>query len=221
MKSINRIATGALSFVAIAAPAAAQQIIPLNYVFSGATPAASAPWLTLKLEDRNPTTVRLTMDAAGLSGQEFVSAWYVNFNPVLNATGLNFSIISNPTQLSNGNIDTGTNAFKADGDGKYDILFDFPPPPGAFAAKFTAGEKVVVDVSRASGLSTSDFLYQSVESSGNGVYFTAAHIQGIGNDSAWVGASAIPEPSTYALMAGGVVLGYVFVRRRKNDSIHA
>jgi hypothetical protein len=219
MKKIGKIMIGSLSLAALASPtSAAQTTIPLNYVFSGTAPAAASPWLSLILQDINPTTVRLTMDATGLSNQEFVSAWYVNFNPSLSATGLNFSIIQNPTQLTVVDIGKGTNAFKADGDGFFDILFDFPPPPGSFAAKFTDGEKVIVDVSRAGGLSIADFLYQSVNGpANNNAYFTAAHVQGIGNDSGWVGArtAVIPEPSTYALCAGGLVLGYILVRRRK------
>ncbi len=200
--------------------------IPLNYVFSptdgSVRPAnTTSPWLVLHLEDGfGPNTVRLTLDASGLSNVEFASNWYVNLNPALNATQLSFSIVSNPTALSLGDIRTGTNAFKADGDGHYDILFDFPPPPGSFPAKLTAGEKVVVDVTRIGGLSLSDFHYQSVESTGNGVYYTAAHIQGIGADSAWIGATElsppapIPEPSAYVAFMGGVVLFFAHLRRR-------
>jgi hypothetical protein len=206
----------------LSVPAAQSAVVTLNlnHLFSGVAPAGPNPWLTMKLEDGlAANTVRLTFDAKNLVGQEFVSGWYVNLNPALNPQQLSFAIVPpNPTQLTLNTITTGVNAYQANGNGRYDVLFDFPPPPGAFSAKFTSGEKVIVDVSRAGGLTVSDFLYESATGGGNGVHYAAAHVQGIGNDSGWIGATAIPEPSTYAAILGGAVLLGVIARRRFGTS---
>lgn len=192
--------------------------LTLDFVFSGDTPGGTPP-LWLRLQDGpGPNTVRVTLDAGGLVGSEFAAKWYLNLNPAYDPASLGFSLVSNPTALGLGDIQTAANAFKADGDGHYDILVDFPPPPGSFPAKLTAGEAVVLDITRAGGLTLSDFLFESVMSSGNGVYLTAAHVQGIaGGGSAWVGAPAlvqIPEPSTYALWFTVAVVAVGLFRRR-------
>jgi hypothetical protein len=160
--------------------------------------------------------VRVTFDAANLVDDEFISGWYLNLNPAFIPVELSFAIINpNPTDLTLTNIATGLNAFQADGNGRYDVFFDFPPPPGSFAAKFTSGEKVIVDVTRAAGLTVSDFLYESATGGGNGVHYAAAHVQGIGNDSGWVGATAIPEPSAYAAALSGLALVGALVFRKR------
>ncbi|HET7536902.1 MAG TPA: hypothetical protein VFJ90_10640 [Candidatus Didemnitutus sp.] len=219
------LAAAVLSAIALATSAAGiVESVPLNFVFSGVNPTNSTP-LILKLEDGlTLNTVRLTMDATNLGSTEFVSEWYLNLNPAFTPGSLSFSLVSNPTALVLGDIGTGANAFKADGDGFYDVLFAFPPPPGQFSAKFTAGEKVVVDITRASGLSVADFLYSSVNGGGAGTYLSAAHIQGIGSDSAWIGATAavgpLPEPSAYASIIGCVMLG-VALRRKWRSKRYA
>ena len=139
---------------------------------------------------------------------EFVSAVYVNFNPALDPDDL--TITPFDQSASAPSISTGTNAFKADGDGFFDILFDFPPPPGSSAAKFTAGESVVFDLSFTSPIDVSDFDFDSAPGGGNGSYRGAAHVQGIGaggNDSGWIGNGAsVPEPAVAALLAGALLL---------------
>jgi hypothetical protein len=198
---------------------AAMTTLDLNFVFSGTAPGESQPWLTLNFQDVAPNTVQLTFNAVNLPATgEFVSGWYVNFNPALDSdlSKLSFSIVSNPTGLANSNISVGADAFGADGDGLYDLLFNFPTS----GTTFTSGEKVVVDVSGLNGFSVneSDFLYQSTKRGGNGVYYSAAHVQAeSGGASGWVGATAvsvIPEPTSYAAIAGVLVLGLVAWRRR-------
>jgi len=123
-----------LAVFALAAPLQASvAIFQLNTEFSGATdPQGTAPWLTATFDDSfgGPNTVRLTISAANLVSSEFASELSFNLNPAFDPTDLTFSIVSNPTALALGDIETGINAFTADGDGDYDLLFDFPPPPG-------------------------------------------------------------------------------------------
>jgi hypothetical protein len=201
--------------------------MPLNFTFTGTAAANPVP-LTLTLQDGlAPNTVRLTLDATNLSGNEFVSGWYINLNPAFDPSQLTFSFVSNPLPpgvFTLSGIQTGTNAFKADGDGFYDILFSLPPPPGGFANEFHSGETMVVDVTRAAGLSVADFNFQSVMGGGTGTYFTAAHIQGVGADgglSNFTGASAtptqtsIPEPSVVSLCLGLAAFGLYASRRKR------
>ena len=103
-----------------------------NIEFSGATaPAGTSPWITATFDDSfgGANTVRLTMSATNLVGTEFIDDWLFNFDTSLNLASLNFAYISG--QAAN-NVNTGVDAFQADGDGKFDIEFDFPPPTRSF-----------------------------------------------------------------------------------------
>lgn len=103
-------------------------------------------------------------------------------------------------------IGTGVDAFKADGDGWFDILFDFPPPPGSQNARFTAGETVVYDITYTGPIDVNSFDFSSAPGGGNGTFLSAAHVQqtGGGSGSGWIGA-AVPEPATALLLGGGLV----------------
>ena len=212
----SRLYIRVLFFLATACLATSQsfgtiEYLGLNYVFSGSTPAGSGAWATVKLQDGlAPHTVRLTFDTSGLAPGEFISNWYLNTNPAYDPPQFTFTLVSNPTGLTLGAIQTGADAFKADGDGQYDVLFAFPS--SGTGQRLVGGMQVVVDVSRPAGLSVSDFLFQSTPDGGAGTYYSAAHIQNIGSNSGWVGAntptpiSPIPEPSAYAAVLGILAL---------------
>ncbi len=110
--------------------------------------------------------------------------------------------------------------FKADGDGWFDIQFDFPPPPGSFAAKFTAGESVIYDITSSEAIDVFSFDFSSAPGGGNGTFRSAAHVQGIGrdgDDSGWIGdENVIPEPAS-VLVWGLLATAFAVAawRRRK------
>jgi hypothetical protein len=187
----------------------------LDFEFSGAQePAGPSPWVNLTFDDSiNPSnTVRLTISNVGITAAEFVAAVYVNFNPALDIGQLGVSPVD--VSASSPSVSTGADAFKADGDGFFDILFDFPPPPGSAAAKFTAGESVVFDLTYPAAISVSDFDFDSAPGGGNGSYRAAAHVLGIaGGGSGWVGNGAVPEPAT-GILLGLAGLGLLVSRRR-------
>jgi hypothetical protein len=186
-------ATGGLS------DANASIAINLNTEFSGATaPAGSTSWLVATFEDQGGGVVRLTMDASGLVGTEFVSEWSFNLDNVtpLDPTLLTFTAVDIsdiPGFSTAADIDTGVDAFQADGDGKFDILFNFPTSgAGGGVARFTTGESVVIDITYG-GVGTfneGSFNFGSAPGGGNGTFHSAAHVQSIGTSgsgSGWVG----------------------------------
>jgi hypothetical protein len=135
---------------------------------------------------------------------------------------LNFAVVGTPGSVPN-SILTGVNAFQADGDGKFDVLFDFPPPPGSTAARFTAGETVVYDITYTGigSLSAHSFRFPSAPGGGHGPFTSAAHVQRIGisdEDSGWIGDTGlnnhmiVPEPAAICLMM--LALGLLATQRR-------
>ncbi len=203
-------------------------------VISGDTPAEPSPWLSATFDDAAAAPgwdVRLTLSAFNLApGQENVDEWYFNLDPNLNPSGLTFQAVdnsaSNPQNgQGNNGIFTGTNAFKADGDGFYDITFNFPPPPGQFSEKFTDNEVVIYDIKYSgAALTANSFNFNSIQGGGNSTWLTAAHIQNTPGPqgSGWVATSSVaataPEPiSSILFMTGGGVLAAARIRKNRNQ----
>lgn len=183
----------------------------------GVEPEGTPPWLRATFEDVIGG-VRLTMEAIGLTDSEFVGTggWLFNLDPIrsgLNPLSLSFT---HQDGLAAALVQQGTNAFKADGDGFFDISFVFPNmPPGA---RFTAGSFSVYLISGIAGLAAESFNFDSVLGGGNGTWTSAAHIQGIGTNnqfSGWIGGNGVtevPEPSTLILLLSSLGLGLAFRR---------
>jgi len=195
----------------VSGASAATTTFGLDFEFSGAFAPASAttPWVTIVLDDSfgDANTVRLTVEATNLTGGtsgESINSFFLNFDPLLDASQLIFTAIDVAASTPN-SINTGTNAFQADGDGFFDIEFDMPPAPGNADFRLTGGETIIFDLVYTSAISASSFEFMSVMGGGAGTFSAAAHIQGInGNDSGWIG-SPIPEPGTALLLGLGVM----------------
>ncbi len=196
-------------------------------VFNKSTPpAGSTPWLTATFDDSfgDSNTVRLTMEATNLAVtevvngedtdyiKEYVSAWYFNLDPSLDPNVLTIAYVSD--EVASVGVSTGINAFQAgDEGGLFDILFEFPPPPGGIPNFFTQGLSSVYDISLSDGLTADSFNFRSFMD-GDGL-LTAAFVQGTGvggEDSAWV---SVPDPTTMSLLGIGLAgLAGRWVRRR-------
>jgi hypothetical protein len=187
-----------------------------NTTFSGAGPSGPGPWVDAFFHDTSSGSVSLIVSNNGLSGSEFISGLYLNLNTNFSATSLSFHFIGGSVSSCPIDILTGRDQFKADGDGKYDILFDFDT---ALGHRFAAGDYLEYQITGIPSLTALDFEYLSAPAGGAGPFLAAAHVQSIGaNDlSGWIRPTeltrvfAVPEPSADALLGLGLV---VYLRTR-------
>jgi hypothetical protein len=187
------------AFLCFTQPASAATVtLYLNAEFSGAQePEGPPPWLKATFEDTATNEVKLTMDTFGLVEQEYVIGWY--FNTTVLPLTINYD--AGESTSPGASVSQEFDKFKADGDGSFDILFDFPE---AQASRFGAGEVVVYDIT-GTGIDASTFDQFST----NGRFKTAAHIGAIdieGDDNAGSGWIATPIPGSALLLAPGLVL---------------
>lgn len=189
-----------------------------NTTFSGTGPAGPAPWVNAFFSDVSSGTVSLIISNNGLSGSEFISGLYFNLNTNYNAAHLSFQFTGGSVAGCVTDIQTGRDQYKADGDGKYDILFNFDTASGR---RFEAGDYVEYLITGIPNLNVLDFEYLSAPAGGAGPFLAAAHVQSIGNSesSGWIRPTEytrifpVPEPSAAAIFVLGSVV-YLRVRWR-------
>jgi len=186
-----------------------------NNTFSGTSPTGPAPWVTVEIKDVAANTVDMTFSGSGLQGSEFADELYLNFNPNLDVTQLSINNLSSSGGFALPTSATGANAFMADGDGHYDIEFNFSTANGS---RFMAGDSMTYQFTSTGSLNADDFDFTSQMGGGAGQWLAAAHINSIGGSgqSGWDSPTQLtpaPEPGTLALMGMGLA-GLVALRRR-------
>jgi hypothetical protein len=198
--------------------------LQMCYTYGGTGAAGTAPWLTAVFDDEaNPGYVTMTLTATNLrtSPLESVDEWYLNVDPSIVPSSLTFSLLATIGKFVTPTINTGADdAYKADGDGYYDIEVAFNHTDGA-DKRFTNGDSVTYKVSGVSSADAFNF-FSTPGPGGNppGPFKMAAHIQGTGGDgssSGWV-APSVPEPSSFVL--GGIAAGVLcfYIRRQRKAS---
>ena len=209
MKKILTTVVVLLAIVTFALPLSALQMT-LDVPFDGTVPSGF-PTVTITQDGANQVLV--SMSTFPLSGTEFVSEWSFNVN-LADPTILTFGYVSG---IAVSSIGTGLDAFKADGDGFYDIIFNYPTSnsgPARFVADNTSVYRIM-----ATGLTVADFEVGSV--GGNkGSFYSATHVQAKADGSSvWLGADEyttvlIPEPVTMILLGLGLLGLGIAVRKR-------
>ncbi|TDJ48666.1 MAG: hypothetical protein E2O52_00205 [Gammaproteobacteria bacterium] len=195
-------------------------------------PEGPTPWFTAEFVDSAPGEVELVMTVSGAVGVADVTDIYFNLDPVMDATDLTFTRTggTGPTAADTA-ISTGTDAFQADSDGLYDILFDLPPPPGSNSKRFNAGETLeytIIGAASAAALTASSFNFLSTPQdppNDNGPFLAAAKfgstgtagncLGGEGACSDWIAATPIPIPAAAWLFGSALGL-LVWTRRRRS-----
>jgi hypothetical protein len=194
---------------------------------SDSSPAGPSPWILASFSNAAPGTVFLTISNTAISKSEFASELYFNLNTNLNPHNLVFTLVSSNGGFSAPTINhNSANAYKADGDGKYDIRFNFGT---ANAKTFTFGEFVTYQITGIASLTALDFGYLSAPAGGSGPFFAAGHIQGVPShcgSSTWIEPCngpiivvpivPVPEPAPAILLtlASGLWFTVRFIRRR-------
>jgi hypothetical protein len=202
-----------------------------NIEFSnGQAPAsATTPWEKMSISDNGPGSVIFTLTAPNLTGSENVSEFDFNIDPALSADlgKLSFTDLVKLGSFDTPTIGQGEDAFKADGDGKYDIQLLFTTG-GNTSKTFTNGDSLQYTIS-GTGISASSFDFLSTPAGGHGPFVTAAHVQnttGAGSGgSGWVADNTngsisivtVPEPSSVVLLALGFLGLVAWGRPRLRD----
>jgi hypothetical protein len=188
-------------------------------VFSGTGPTSPGPWVDVTLKDSSPGTVVLTISNLNIASSEKITELYLNLNPSFLATSLVFSNTGGSSGVFAPLPSLGLNMFKADGDGKYDILFDFGLTP---STAFSTSDYLTYTITGIPTLTSSDFEFLSQPAGGHGPFYAALHVQGINitnvtdlSNSGWVSAEpsplalVVPEPASAGLLLFAAGLGFV------------
>jgi hypothetical protein len=198
-------------------PATAAFQLTMSNAFSGPGTPSAFPVVTITQDGAG--AVFLEMDISSLLSSEKVSQWYFNFAPGF-PPALAFQAISG--QTAGVTISQANNGFKADGDGRYDILFDFA---AGGADAFTGGEtsKWRVTVVGGGNISEQDFNDYSAPAGGHGPFISALHLQGTSTGSVWLSEgedpNLIPAPPSVILAGiGGIFFGVRQLRNRRKKA---
>jgi hypothetical protein len=177
-------------------------------ICSSGTPGGTPPWLRATITQDEVNSVQIKMDAVNLVATslniEAVKEWAFNLNPTIRTSELTASEVTRSGDGFNPNPIKVLSKANGYGGFSFNFDFEFATAQGADATKrFTQGDSVTIILTRTSGLSESDFNYSALQN-GRDFYSGAQIISINGGGSAFVGALAVPEPST--IIAGALLL---------------
>ncbi len=162
-----------------------------------------APWVVAIFEGDNGA-VNLTVVNTSPYGTNVVQKLWFNLNPVFNPTSLTFSFVGSSSGSDDWLIGTGANAYKADGDGMFDILFVHTGDQ-----QFGPGDWFIYSISGIPVLTGWDFCYFSAPPPPSPEpYYGPFKAVALFPCFQYI---AVPEPSSVILVCVG--LGILFGRR--------
>jgi hypothetical protein len=184
---------------------------------NGTAPTGATPWGTVNLTDTGKG-VLVTFDV-GNNNIGKLSEWYLNYDPTKDVSKLRFTAVNTWDVLAWG-ADTGVNAFKADGDGTYDIRFQFSTVFNSFSTGDTLS--FLVTSKDGADLNPDDFNFVSVGGA-KGSFHTAAHVLDLFGTcgSGWVGdptsssnTDGVPDGFWTVTLLGMGIVTIEFLRRK-------
>lgn len=229
MKSLVRAMGLVCTFGVLAAGAQAVFVIELTTLINGQMPTGTAPFARATFTNAGANTVTLKMENLLNTSGADITGWLFNVNlSPADISGMTFTHVSGQVvQATNGVVFGSNSQIGPDGSthgGLFDIMFDFPPPPGA--DKFLPGEVSIWTIT-GNGLTETSFDSESVDGAHPGGWRSAIRIQGFddvdGNrdSSGSLGDGGenpqdVPEPFTMALMGGAAIAGYRRLKRKNS-----
>lgn len=201
---------GVVSLTIAAATPASALVLSLDVFFSGPPTTAVAPYGRVEI---NPISGGVEFILTNLTpgtlagGSSKMDGVYLNYK--------GSQLLAPQSAPGGASLNYAQNGFKADGDGWYDILFEYSSsnylPTNSSVSFSILGDS--------NPLNFADF---SLPGGGNGVYLAASHMQSVipSGNSFWAGAGQatdpVPEPASLLLVgAGATVIG--LIRRRRRD----
>jgi hypothetical protein len=220
---------GGLLSVTAAGASASPVEFDYNIEFSGGqAPGGTTPWITSTFTDINSGpeagAVELTISTLHLVQNENVSEADFNILPSLDTQLANLVFTPVSGTLAATAINTGPDAFKADGDGKYDIQLMYTTGSGFGGQQFSS--YYITDPQVTAGTITAQsFDTLSTPMGGHGPFRAAAHVQnttGAGSGgSGWIAPAPVPIPTAGWLLLSGLVGLVAFARiSRRRASLH-
>ena len=212
-KNLTALLIAALVLLCTVSASAATVEFGLDFEYTGGDePTATPPWLVAEFTDDGQNQVRLRIHTLPLEGDEYVTSWFFNLDPGLDAEHLDFSF-DGGNGLAAKNIFLGNNSQNAAGvlgEG-FDIQLSWLPDDETrfIADKFIDYIITFDDPAKPNDtISAASFNFVN-----QGELFSAAHVKGIspGNGEGWI--AAVPIPGTIWLLASGV-LWLAAIRKR-------